>query len=320
MKKELKLLVILLLLFTGCGKDPWEDYQPPAASKPQEEEPLKEEPVEEEPVEEEPNEEGPGEEEPVVKEPGTGTYNFTVKVMSLGIYNKNADYEAVAALVKKHNPDLVVLREVDSYNTRSGVEVDNGEEIAKRTGMNYFFAKGFDYRGGAYGAGVLSRFPIKESKAFVLPVLSEADGGMGGEERPMGMITVELENGQELVFVGTHTDDGSNGNRRAINRPIQASHILNHIEGVESPMVVAGNFRFQSMAGDEMFDILHKELTSGCTDCAPNYPADAPDFVADHIMFKAGKDAEVKVLGYEVGSEALNNRVPVIAEIQFVKE
>lgn len=300
MKRYIYIAVTLLLQVSACTA-PWEDYSPPVP---------REVATPEEP--EEPKEP----EEPTKP---TNKDTIVVKVMSFGINGANAKPAGMAVLIKEQKPDFVVLREVDSYNLRSGKEIDQGEEIAKLTGMNYFFAKGFDYREGAYGAGVLSRFPIEDARAVILAV-DPTPGGLGGETRPFAMIRVKVQDDFEMVFVGTHTDDGSNVSRRAVNRPLQANQILDIIKDVEVPVIVAGNFYFQSQADDPMLRILYEQLIPGCTDCALTYPADKPGFVSDHIMYKTNDKADAKVLSYTIGGTAINNRVPVFSEIQLVKK
>ncbi|MFT2010537.1 endonuclease/exonuclease/phosphatase family protein [Pontibacter sp. 13R65] len=292
---------LLLLILSACGSAPWEDYTPPV-----------------------PRLDGGPTDPTVPTEPGepedpTGEDAPALRVMSFGLNGGNANPTGVAALINDHNADFVVLREVDSFNTRSGITIDQGEEIAKLTGMHYFFAKGIDYREGAYGTGVLSRFPIEEARAELLAIDPKptAEGGLGGETRPLAIIRVKVEDDLELVFAGTNLDDGSNADRRGANRPLQANQILNTLKDLQVPIILAGNFYFQTQQNDAALQLLYNLFVPGCTGCELTFPANNPTFVADHIMIKASDKTDLQVQSYTIGSTPINNRVPVIADIKI---
>ncbi len=314
MKKTGQLRFIFLMLFIAgiffiaCSDD---GNISPEPTEEQREEPKEEEPKEEEPKEEEPKEEEPVEEEPKEEE----AEPIILNVMSFGIYNKNADLNQVAELIKEYNPDLVVLREVDRNNTRTGVDIDQGKEVADLTGMNYYFASGWSYREGEYGPSILSRFPITDSESRVLSVGPE----LGGQTRPFAWVTVQVEEGFELVFASAHLDDGSNANRRAENLPIQAQEIIDIFTGEDRPVIMGGNFYFETPE-DAHLGILYNMFTPACTNCDLTYPADNLGFVADHIMYKATDNTEMEVVSYTAGNEVLNNRKPVLAEIKISRK
>ena len=69
------------------------------------------------------------------------------------------DLGRIARLIKKEKPDLVAVQEVD-VKTRRSDGVDQAAELARLTGMHYFFGKFMDYNGGEYGQMVLSKHPI----------------------------------------------------------------------------------------------------------------------------------------------------------------
>src|SRR5690606_34245426 len=69
------------------------------------------------------------------------------------------DLDVISELINNATPDLVALQEVD-YKTNRTKKLDLTTELAQRTGMTSYFAKAMDYDGGAYGEGVLSKWPI----------------------------------------------------------------------------------------------------------------------------------------------------------------
>ncbi|MDA0378473.1 MAG: endonuclease/exonuclease/phosphatase family protein, partial [Bacteroidetes bacterium] len=78
------------------------------------------------------------------------------------------DLERIAALIRKVDPDVVTLQEVDSVVTRTG-GVDQAAELGRMTGMRPFFGRFMAYQGGAYGMAVLSRLPVRSWTNVRLP-------------------------------------------------------------------------------------------------------------------------------------------------------
>ncbi|WP_205503769.1 endonuclease/exonuclease/phosphatase family protein [Rufibacter psychrotolerans] len=238
--------------------------------------------------------------------------DVTLKVMSFGISNSKANLEEVEALIRKYNPDLVALREIDSYNTRTDPAIDQGKVIADKLGMNYLFASGWPYRGGEYGPSLLSRFPIKEKFGpTLLP---------GATTRPLGYATVEVVEGFDLMFVAVQMEDGSATNRNR-DQPLQAQRLLEILGTTQLPVIMGGNFYFDSQTAPHM-QTLYSQFTPGCLGCTLTFPANAPAFVVDHIMFREGLGVKMEVVSYTVGSEedVLNNKKPVISEIRITRK
>jgi endonuclease/exonuclease/phosphatase family metal-dependent hydrolase len=67
------------------------------------------------------------------------------------------DLEAIADVIVRENPDVVVLNEVNRARATNGF-VDTLPFISRRLGMRYVF--GANYRDGQYGNALLSRYPI----------------------------------------------------------------------------------------------------------------------------------------------------------------
>jgi endonuclease/exonuclease/phosphatase family metal-dependent hydrolase len=89
-----------------------------------------------------------------------------LKVMTWNIHHaegadKRIDLERVAAIIKRENPDIVALQEVDVGVPRSG-GVDQLQELSRLTGMPGWFGKAIMLDGGAYGNAMLSRFPLAD--------------------------------------------------------------------------------------------------------------------------------------------------------------
>ncbi|WP_194777301.1 endonuclease/exonuclease/phosphatase family protein [Pararhodonellum marinum] len=171
------------------------------------------------------------------------TKNFVI--LSYNIYHGEHPYQKnqsnvtqVAQLIRKINPDLVAMQEVDSMTLRTatlhdGTKVNLMQEWAKLTGMDSFFAKAITFSEGAYGEGLLLGYPaITESLSLPTP--------LGGEGRALALATLTLDDGSKLSFGGTHLCHEFEENRTA-----QVTAILAHVEKMDHPLIIAGDFNFE---------------------------------------------------------------------------
>lgn len=127
--------------------------------------------------------------------------NTPVK-LKIGSYNiKNGadvgyDYAVLAADILDAGLDVCGLQEVDQKTTRNGGR-DTMKLLSEKTGYEYYeFAKSIDYKGGAYGTAILSKYPIVSFEA----VLLESDGN---EQRAYGHAVLNV-NGVLVDFYNTH--------------------------------------------------------------------------------------------------------------------
>ena len=98
--------------------------------------------------------------------------------------------QRAAQVIRRLNPDIVALQEIDVDVTRSG-KLDEPAELSRLTGLSHHaFGPFFDYLGGQYGMAILSRRPIKAQANHRLPD--------GAEPRTSLAVTVADENGQAL--------------------------------------------------------------------------------------------------------------------------
>lgn len=292
MKTNINLLLIIVILCGACTKAPWESYQPPLDPNAQIPDP-------------DPEPEEPG-------EPGEPEEQTSLKIISIGINNRNADYVSLVQLIKEEKADLVVLREVDKNNKRTGIDINQAEIIARDVDMQYVFAPQLDnYQEGQFGLAVLSRLPIEESWITKLPV----GPVLKGDERPLAYLKVNFNEDIDIAFFGLHLDDGSNKNRRIENRPIQAKALLDYIKDIDIPTIIAGNFFFQNEGDDALPSIYLDELTSPCMPCVPTVNMHSMDFIGDHVLYK--NMLADQLLDYRIGNE-LSGRKPAIAEFKLI--
>jgi len=224
---------------------------------------------------------------------------LNLKVISYGKKSTVFDVNAVVDVLRPLGGDLIVIREIDKNTKRSGY-VDMPAEIAKKLGMFSYFAKAINHDGGEYGTAVLSKFPITDSAAFILPVPS-------GEPGPLAVIKVKVKEGQILTFAGTHF------NANATLRAGQPAKLLEFLQPFDGPVIVGGNFNDQ-LAGDTYLT-LKTRFTLICTEgCAFNYPASNPASNTDYIIYSPAN--RFRVVENRVGSVSTSDHLPVISQMQ----
>ena len=140
-----------------------------------------------------------------------GTYNIQHCVDRLHLLKTQKvklDVTAICNVIEKMDVDICGLNEVWNHPLIEGMEgeCNQTEVIAKRLGYQYYvFAKAIPHgKGGEYGNGFLSKYPILSTKCIPLhiPVEQRKEGGWY-EDR--ALLVVELDvNGKMLTVLCTH--------------------------------------------------------------------------------------------------------------------
>lgn len=158
----------------------------------------------------------------------------TIRVASYNIKhgrgNDNVvDLARTAGVLRALAPDIVGLQEVDREAERSG-KVDEARVIGESLGLHHAFGRFMDFQGGAYGMGVLSRFPITLSREVRLPD--------GNEPRVALAVDVRLPGGRPLTIVNVHFDWVSDDGFRFA----QARTLTEFLDALTNPYVLLGDF------------------------------------------------------------------------------
>lgn len=238
-----------------------------------------------------------------------------LRVLSYNIHHANPpskpnviDISAVANVIKQQQPDLVALQEVDVYNNRSGKTVHEAAEIAKQSGMPYyFFGKGIDYEGGEYGIAILSKYPISSTTNNPLPT----EKSTGGEHRTLVTAMVTLPQGKKIIFACTHLDAQS----KDTNRFLQINKIVELLEKKKYPLIIAGDFN--AVPSSRIINELDKHFTRTCiTGCAFTITAVNPISTIDYIAYRPTDKftvTECKVIDEKYASDHL----PILAVLKI---
>ncbi|MDA7979816.1 MAG: endonuclease/exonuclease/phosphatase family protein [Pirellulales bacterium] len=209
------------------------------------------------------------------------------------------DLSRSAALIKRLNPDLVALQEIDKATERTK-RVDQAKALGHMTRMHANFGRFFDFQGGEYGMAILSKNKPSDARNHRLPD--------GREPRTSLAITViPVENGPEIVFVGIHFY------ATAEERLAQAEKLLEILKSETRPVILAGDFN--SRPGSDVM----KLFADGWTipdkgEDRLTIPSDKPRSEIDFIIFRGLEGWELKKI--DVLEEPLiSDHRPVLLEL-----
>lgn len=189
------------------------------------------------------------------------------------------DLDAIAKVINDSKPDLVALQEVDVHTGRSGSGLHQAEELARKTGMQSYFAKAIDYDGGEYGVAILSRFPMESTMKFELPTAT----GTNGEPRILATAVITLPGKKKIRFACTHLDAQKNDT----NRVLQMARINEILENETMPVIIAGDFN--ATPESRIINELDRDFKRSClTGCGFTIPQVNPTKTIDYIAFKPG--------------------------------
>lgn len=224
-----------------------------------------------------------------------------LRVLSYNIHHGEGmdgriDLERIAALIRRLEPDLVALQEVDRGVERSG-RVDQPERLAEQTGMQSVFERNIAYQGGDYGNAVLSRLPVLRVRNHYLPK------SLPNEQR--GMLEVQVQAGGRAVrFLATHLDYHPDDTER-----MESADMLRRFLRPEPavPTVIAGDMN--ALPDSRVLEALTSFLIDTyMADSVPlfTYPAGQPDRRIDYILHDrchAWRCTEYRVIPEAVASD-----------------
>lgn len=131
-----------------------------------------------------------------------------LRVMSYNLrFGELASMTEIGSYIKSLDADIVALQECDWDTHRERAPKQNGvkfiNELAHETGMFGIYGKTIDYRGGYYGIGLLSRYPIVRSERVFLPNIGKK------EQRAMLIADIQLPDGKIITYICTHLEVSS---------------------------------------------------------------------------------------------------------------
>jgi endonuclease/exonuclease/phosphatase family metal-dependent hydrolase len=199
-----------------------------------------------------------------------------VRVLSFNILHGETmrgdfDLEQIARVIRKAEPDLVAMQEVDLYTGRTSGR-DLASELGLLTQMVPLFGRAMPYDGGEYGEGILSRYSFLSTRNHALPAQE------GKEPRSALEVHVILKSGDTIAFVGTHFDHTGE-----VDRINQAAELREILADVDLPVLLAGDLN--ATPESRTMEILFSDLKPSSTDMAPTMPSDGPGAKIDYILY-----------------------------------
>lgn len=232
----------------------------------------------------------------------------TLKVMTYNLrFGELASMEDIGNYISSEAPDIVALQECDWATYRERAPHQNGvkfiNELSYRTGMFGIYGKSIDYRGGYYGIGILSRYPIISSERILLP------NPENREQRIMLVADIGLPGGEVLTFVCTHLEVSSSGCRTEQVKFIGKK--LSH-KGI---CLLAGDMN--SVPSSPEMTYMRRHWKS-LTDESLTYSSMKPSVKIDYIYGKPSDAVELISTGVQEDVR-LSDHFPVISKISIVR-
>jgi endonuclease/exonuclease/phosphatase family metal-dependent hydrolase len=233
-----------------------------------------------------------------VREPGT------LRILAYNIRHGEGmdsviNLKRVAELISELEPDIVTLQEIDSAVERT-FAVNQVAVLGELTGMHALFGGFFDYQGGRYGMGLLSRYPILAYENHRLPD--------GLEPRTALAARIDVD-GTELVVVGIHLYATHE------ERMAQARRVIDLLQDEAAPVILAGDCN--STPDSEVMALFAGPWQiPDKGDDNFTFPSDTPDREIDYIIYRPA-DRFVIIDHWPVDEPLVSDHRPLILDLQL---
>ena len=224
-----------------------------------------------------------------------------VRVMSYNVKNGGGldgikDITRNGELVRKAQPDVVAVQEVDSCTRRNKFYV-LGKMAEAAGGYHAYFGPTIPYAGGKYGIGVLTKEPALSVEFYRLPCPKE----------PRGMLVVELK---KYYIISTHLS------LKEAQRVESVAIIKDVVSKLKNkPVFIAGDMNARPNSAPI---VAFKEFTTLLSDDSKyTFPSTNPRSCIDYIF---GVNGSFKVLGRKIFYESLaSDHLPLYVDVKVGK-
>ena len=221
-------------------------------------------------------------------------------------FGELASLDSLATYIRKINPDVVALQEVDCKTNRELAPHQNGKDfistLAFYTGFFGIYGKTIEFSNGYYGIGILSKYPIIASERVMLP-----NPEPRGEDRALLISSIDLPNSRQLIFACTHLD------LTADKRAVEMTAIKEHLQHKKGIHILAGDFNTSPLQGEVV------KYLGNWKDALPldyTFPANNPQEKIDYILYDNPQKVKV-VDAYVDQSSKLSDHLPGIANFEI---
>jgi endonuclease/exonuclease/phosphatase family metal-dependent hydrolase len=225
----------------------------------------------------------------------------TVRIMTWNIHgafgrNPRFDLARVAALIRRWDPDIVALQEVDSRRALAGA-ADPFEFLTRAVGLHGIGAKSLTSEDGDYGQMLVSRWSLHAHEICDISF---------PEREPRRAIRAEVVTpAGPLTVIATHLG-------LSIRERRSQARVLTKLAAGEGPTVVAGDFNDWFWPGS-VRTVLSRVL--GGRTRYRTFPSRLPMFRFDRIYCRP-RAALVRSF-IDKDGRALSDHLPVIADVRI---
>jgi endonuclease/exonuclease/phosphatase family metal-dependent hydrolase len=250
----------------------------------------------------------------------SGQDEVKLRVMCYNIAAGNGDIDGIVEVIRRHDPDIVALQEVDvHWGERSGW-IDQAEYLGEALGMHAYFGEiySFDPLDGVpdeqrrYGLAYLSKEPFVHRQNHLISRLTTQTGEPELKVLP-GFPEVAIEwQGRRIHFFNTHLDFRPD----PAVRIRQVAGMMAIMEEVAGPHFLIGDLNARPDAPElgPLFSIL-QDAWAGQDDPGYTFPAHAPDRRIDYILHSG----HFSVREVFVHATEASDHLPVVADIILVQ-
>ncbi len=237
--------------------------------------------------------------------------NRQLRVLSYNIKHgrgndQNVNLERTAQVIRRLNPDVVALQEVDMKVERSG-KVDEPQALSLQTGLPYHkFGSFFAYQGGDYGMAILSRYPIGKTTNLRLP--------KGAEARTSLISEIEIDRKTKFTLADVHFYSTEP------ERLAQANTLLKRLNKrrTKDDIFIVGDFN--STPGTAVMKLFEKNwLVPDKGDDHFTFSAQEPDTEIDFAM--TNRESKWTIQSIDVIEEPMaSDHRPLVLEVGLEQE
>ena len=237
------------------------------------------------------------------------TYNIHKCIGSL---DRRYRPERILQTIRYYDPDIVLLQEVDEGVRRSNRD-RQVDLIRERVGLRHwtYFPNVKVMGGGVYGNGIISRFPVRETRNIDLTV-------PGRKRRSVlyARYRVQLpgrKRSRTLHVFNLHLGLSSHERHQQLDRFLDSHPFagLHH----RIPIVVAGDFN--DHMGELGKKILQPAGLRGASRPIRTFPAYAPVRALDAIYVRGDIEVRQRYRSHLRVARVASDHLPIIAEIEF---
>jgi endonuclease/exonuclease/phosphatase family metal-dependent hydrolase len=248
----------------------------------------------------------------------TGQDEVKLRVMCYNIAAGHGNIDGIVEVIRRHDPDIVALQEVDvHWGERSGW-IDQAEYLAEALGMHTYFGEIYRFEpldGGSdeprrYGLAFLSKEPFVYTKNHMLSRLSTQTGEPELAVLPgFPEVAIELQ-GRRIHFFNTHLDFRSD----PAVRTRQVAEMMAIMAEIDGPHFLIGDLNARPDAPElgPLFSIL-QDSWSGQVGPGYTFPAHAPDRRIDYILHTE----HFQVREVFIYTTEASDHLPVVADFDF---